>query len=199
MSDPTRREAIGALAALALVAPLACTPEEASNARAALRQNRSTGQPYQPRFFTAEEWERVRVLVDMILPADERSGSATDAEVPEFIDFVLTEGNDDSARTQVRGGLTWLDRECRERFNAGFLEATAEQRGQVLDDIAWPARAPAELSHGVRFFNRMRDLTASGFWSSQMGVEDLQYMGNVMNPGWAGCPPEQLEKLGLNS
>ena len=130
----------------------------------------------------------------MTSPKDERSGSATDAGVPEFMDFVMTdrpEGQD-----AVRGGLAWLDTECRRRFAKTFVACAAAERTAVLDDIAWPDRAKPELSHGVAFFNRFRDLTASGFWSSKMGVEDLQYIGNVAVTDWQGCPPAALEKLG---
>ena len=97
----------------------------------------------------------------------------------------------------MRGGLAWLDIECRERFAADFSDCSEEERRAVLDDIAWPAQARPELSHGVQFFNSFRNLTASGFWSSKMGVMDLQYIGNTALPEWTGCPDEQLRKLGL--
>ena len=98
----------------------------------------------------------------------------------------------------MRGGLGWLDIECEERFGTSFVRSTDAQRKQVLDDIAWPAKARPELSQGVAFFNRFRDLTAAGFFSSEMGWKDLRYMGNVFNPGYAGCPPAALSKLGVN-
>ena len=108
----------------------------------------------------------------------------------------MVEG-DDAQRTAVRGGFAWLDAESRKRFDASFVSVTEANRLTILDEIAWPDRAPAELSHGVRFFNRMRDLTASAFWSSKMGVDDLEYIGNFMIPVWNGCPDEQLERLGV--
>ena len=99
----------------------------------------------------------------------------------------------------MRGGLAWLDRECAERFGKSFLDATEADRKALLDDIAYPAKAKArpELGPGVAFFNSFRDLTASGFWSSKMGVEDLKFIGNTFNPNWNGAPPEVLRKLGL--
>jgi hypothetical protein len=87
--------------------------------------------------------------------------------------------------------------ECQERFDKRFRECSAEQRTAVLDDIAWPQRAKPEFMHGVAFFNSFRDLTASGFWSSKMGVTDLEYTGNVMVPEWTGCPDAALKKLGV--
>ena len=170
---------------------------EAAQARAqtARREAAQRGTPFRPKFFTAHEYATVTVLADWIIPRDERSGSASDAGVPEFMDFMMI---DQPARqTAMRGGLAWIDHECEERYDKRFLECTAEQRTAVLDDIAWPRRAKAEFAHGVAFFNSFRDLTASGFWSSKMGVQDLQYTGNTMVPEWKGCPPEALRKLGL--
>src|SRR2546422_203943 len=73
----------------------------------------------------------------------------------------------------------------------------AAERAAVLDDIAWPKKAKPAVGPGVAFFNAFRDLTASGFWSSKMGVQDLRYMGNVVVPEWKGCPDEQLKNLGV--
>ncbi|MGH8721307.1 MAG: gluconate 2-dehydrogenase subunit 3 family protein, partial [Burkholderiales bacterium] len=119
----------------------------------------------------------------------------TDAGVPEFMDFMLQER--ESMQAPMRGGLAWLDTECRRRFGNTFAAGTDAQRRAVLDDIAWPARAKPEYSHGVAFFNSFRDLTASGFWSSKMGIEDLQYLGNKFVREWTGCPPAALAKLGV--
>lgn len=152
-----------------------------------------------PKFFTAHEWRTVRTLVDYIIPRDERSGSATDALVPEYMDYLLAERDaSPAAQVAIRGGLGWLDGECRRRFKNTFVGATDSQRRKVLDDIAYPGRARPEMSHGVAFFNRFRDMTASGFYSSAMGWKDLQYIGNVANPGYDGCPPAALAKLGVS-
>jgi gluconate 2-dehydrogenase gamma chain len=131
----------------------------------------------------------------MIIPRDERSGAASDAGVPEFMDFIMIDKPDN--QKWMRGGLAWIDAQSTTRFGKPFADATASQREQILNDIAWPARAPATLSDGVTFFNRFRDLTSSGFWSSRMGVKDLRYIGNTFNPNWNGCPPEALAKLGV--
>ncbi len=139
------------------------------------------------------------MLADYIIPKDERSGSATDAKVPEYMDFLLSE-KDANVNTQIamHGGLGWLDNECRRRFQKTFIAATDAQRRQVLDDIAYPEKAKAEMSYGVAFFNRFRDMTASGFFSSAIGWQDLQYKGNVFNPAYDGCPPAALQKLGVS-
>lgn len=203
-SHPSRREALGMMAGAAagtgmdfdaLQAALADQARAGAHARAA-KAGAVAGQVYEPRFFEPGEWTALRMLVDLIIPEDERSGSATDAGVPEYIDFLMAEGDDGQA-VAVRGGFAWLDAASRNRFDAPFVGATDAQRRAILDDIAWPERAAESSSHGVAFFTRMRDLTASGFWSSRMGVDDLQYIGNFMIPVWNGCPDEQLERLGV--
>jgi gluconate 2-dehydrogenase gamma chain len=160
------------------------------------------GKPAAPRFFTAHEWATVRILADLVIPRDERSGSATEALVPEFIDFILEDPlaeprEREGVQTRVRGGLAWLDRECRGRFSKAFVECGGRERTAVLDDIAWPERARPEMGPGAVFFSLFRDLVASGFWSSRIGVEDLQYTGNTFVAEWKGCPPEVLAKIGL--
>lgn len=204
MTDVTRRDALKGVGAVSVAALLGFTPgtvERALHGMAALTpEGEATGQqqPYRVKFFTSGEWRTVRVLVDYIIPRDARSGSATDAKVPEFMDWLLADSEtSESSRVSMRGGLAWLNNESRKRFGRSFVAATDAQRRQILDDIAWPARAPAGMSQGVAFFNRMRDFTASGFFSSAMGWQDLKYIGNVSNPGWNGCPRPAMEKLGV--
>jgi len=200
MSKLNRRSMLQLLGAAPVAAGFTWTDAEAAQAATSAQAARKPAAaaakgPYTPKFFTAHEWATVAVLVDMIIPKDDRSGGATDAGVPEFMDFMM---NDQPNRqTAMRGGLAWIDVQCQDRYDKTFVDCTPEQRAAVLDDIAWPQKAKPEFSHGVAFFNSFRDLTASGFWSSKMGVEDLKYMGNVMVPNWSGCPPEALKKLGV--
>lgn len=200
MTDLTRREALAALAALPLAAafePAPGTPAaELLAVKEAVAAETASGAAWELKFFTPHEWETVRVLVDLVIPRDERSGSATDAQVPEFMDFFVDAYP--SMRLWMRGGLAWLDAESRSRFGKPFVEAAEGERTAILDDIAWPARARPEMSQGVAFFNRFRDFTSSGFWSTRMGVDDLQYMGNRGMATWDGCPPEALAKLGVS-
>jgi hypothetical protein len=155
--------------------------------------------PYVPKFFTAAEWKTASMLADYIIPRDERSGSATDAKVPEYMDWLMADKEaSESTRTGMRGGLAWLDLECSERFGKTFVKSTDAERRKVLDDIAWPKKARPDLSNGVAFFNRFRDLTAAGFFSSEMGYKDVKFVGNVFNPNWNGCPPEAMAKLGVS-
>ncbi len=193
--DLSRREVLALLAAL----PLAAATDPASLIARAWRhlQAHTTGSaPYTPRFFTPHEWRIVRVLADEIIPRDGRSGSATDAGVPEFIDFIMMD--QPYAQLPVRGGLHWLDTQAHARFSASFADCNSERRSALLDDIAWPARAHPAMSQGVAFFTTFRDLVASGFWTSKMGMADLRYMGNTVVHEWQGCPPEALAKLGVS-
>lgn len=196
----SRRDAVKLLGLAPLAGALHWSPDVASRALRSLARAAAageTGAAFVPRFFTRHEYATVRVLADLVIPRDERSGSATDAGVPEFMDFMLHE-SPELQRTAMRGGLAWIDTECSERWGKTFLGCTERERTALLDDIAWPARARPELSQGVAFFSAFRDLTASGFWTTAMGYRDLQYMGNVFNPGWRGCPPAALDKLGVS-
>lgn len=193
----SRREALGHMALASMAGAIAFTPADVAHAVRAIREDEAQATRYKPKFFTAHEYATVGILADLIIPRDARSGSATDAGVPQFMDFIMTDGTD-ARRLAMRGGLAWLDREARTRFSMrDFRRLTSAQRKQILDDIAWPKRAKPEHSHGVAFFNSFRDLTASGFWSSRMGVSDLGYIGNVFVAEWKGCPPNVLEKLGV--
>lgn len=199
MSDMNRRDALKVLGLAPLAASIGVAPGHLERATRAVARIEELGVAAAPTFFTPHEWATVRLLVDYIIPRDERSGSATDAKVPEFIDFLMADReSSDASRTQMRGGLAWLDNACQHRFGKSFVTATDAQRRQVLDDIAWPKKARPELNHGVMFFSRFRDLTASGFFSSQMGWQDVQYKGNLALPAWNGCPPEALKKLGVS-
>jgi len=200
-SDISRREIIKALGLVPLAGALAaCTSPETDRAARAAAGAPAAGAAGNAAFFTPHEYETVRVLVDYIIPKDERSGSATDARVPEFMNFILADEKttSDEGRTAMRGGLAWLDAECGRRYGATFVRASDQQRRGVLDDIAWPAKARPEMSQGVAFFNRFRDLTATGFYSSEVGYRDLQYMGNVARPQWTGCPEPALQRLGVS-
>jgi hypothetical protein len=197
--EMNRREAVQLLAALPFAAALTLPNADHEKAwRFVEKAQRlaTEGVPFAPRFFTAAEFRTVSILSDMIIPRDERSGSATDAGVPEFMDFMMIDRP--NGQTWMRSGLVWLDSQSNTRFKKSFADATVADREQIVNDIAWPARAPATMTDGVNFFNRFRDLTSSGFWSSRMGVKDLRYIGSTFNPDWNGCPPEALAKLGVS-
>jgi hypothetical protein len=184
---------IAAVPAAAALPPVILPPWIDRAARAA--HDAILAGDFDPRFFTPHEWRTVRLLVDIVIPRDERSGSATDAGVPEFMDFMLMERT--SMQEWMREGLAWLDAESQRRAGATFVEATAAQRTELLDAIAWPRNAAPEMADGVQFFNRFRDFTASGFYSSRVGVRDLRYQGNAFVGAWNGCPPAANRHLGV--
>jgi len=196
----SRRQAVGLLAALPLVGAIDLTPPALERALRAADEARTArdagGAAPAPKFFTAHEWRTVRVLVDYVIPRDATSGSATDAGVPEFMDFIM--GDKPSNQIWMRGGLAWLDLECQRRHGTTFVASTPAHRTAVLDAIAFPDKAPPELRAGVAFFNRFRDMTASGFYTTKIGIADVRYMGNVMRTGWDGCPDAALTKLGVS-
>jgi len=146
-------------------------------------------------FFTKEEMATITVLADIIIPRDDVSGSASDAKVPDFIEFIVKDMP--QHQTPMRGGLRWLDVESLKRFDKSFTALTAQQRLQIVDDIAYPAKAKPDMKQGVAFFNLMRNLTATGFYTSQIGVKDIGYMGNKPNQ-WNGVPDEVLKQYDLS-
>jgi hypothetical protein len=195
----SRRSALSLLAGAPAAAALVWTPAEAQQAHqhadAAQAQAAKQAVPFKPKFFTAHEYATVGVLVDLIIPRDERSGSATDAGVPAFMDFMMI----DQPRRQIamRGGLAMIDRLAMDRCGKRFVSATDRERRLLLDEIAYTSNPDRSLSQAVAFFSSFRDLTASGFWSTKMGVADLQYQGNVFVSEWTGCPDAALKKLGV--
>ncbi|HLW20444.1 MAG TPA: gluconate 2-dehydrogenase subunit 3 family protein [Cyclobacteriaceae bacterium] len=145
-------------------------------------------------FFTDEERKKIEILVDIIIPADETSGSANDAGVPDFIEFMMKDMP--GYQVPMRGGLKWLDFRADDHFQTTFLECSEEQQLQIIDEIAYPDNATADTEGGISFFNMLRNLTATGFFTSKIGFDDLGYVGNQPNV-WDGVPQEVLDKHGL--
>lgn len=146
------------------------------------------------KFFTAHEMATITVLGDIIIPKDDKSGSASDAKVPEFIEFIVKDIPDH--QLPMRGGLRWLDLQMLNRYNNPFTDCTADQQLQIVTEIAYPDKAKPEMQQGVAFFNRMRSLTATGFFTSKMGLDDIGYVGNRPNQ-WNGVPDDVLKQYGL--
>ena len=208
--DLTRRAALKVLGAVPLAGALVWQQQQQGAQQTPRQGHEAPNQPAtdtkQPapaprrnKFFSTREYRTVRVLSDDVIPRDARSGSATDAGVPAFIDANLAMPDTGvEARTAWRGGLRWLDAESRRRFGVAYAAATRAQRNQILDDLSWPDRVRPEMRHGAAFFARARDMIAAGFFSSAIGVKDLQYQGNMFIPVWNGCPEPALRKLGVS-
>jgi len=145
-------------------------------------------------FFNEHEMATITILCDIILPAEGVSPSASQVGVPAFIEFIAKDMP--YHQTPLRGGLMWLDSQAMKRFNKKFVECTQNQRIQIVDDIAYPEDAKPEFSQGAAFFNRMRDLTMTGFYTTEAGFKDLGYVGNKPNL-WQGVPKDVLDQYGL--
>lgn len=151
---------------------------------------------YRPKVFGPQEWKTVRVVSDRILPADDSSGSASEAGVPEFLDDWLDLQRGELV-TEIRYGLAWMDMECQRFFHKSFVDCTSGQQDQILDRIAYPHKASEEDIRAVGFFNRLRNLVLGGYFTSEAGIRVLPYLGNQPQTGWRGCPTQVLAKLGL--
>ena len=160
------------------------------------------------KFFTDHEMATITVLADIIIPKDDVSGSASDAKVPAFIDFIVQDMPDN--QVPMRGGLRWLDMECLKRYEKTFVDCNQQQQIEMVDDIAYPeieyqdekgnkvkkGRVKPGMEPGVSFFDLMRNLTATGFYTSEIGVKDVGYIGNTPN-NWNGVPDDVLKQHGL--
>lgn len=193
--------AVGSLAVGTLLAP-ACDDKKSTE------ENTKTGDGYgrtaeetdrdaelhKETFFTKDEMATITVLSDIIMPADDRSGSASDANVPEFIEFIVKD--QPRYQTPLRGGLRWMDMKSVKLFDKPFVDCTKEQQTALVDRIAFPQKQDPEMSQGVSFFQTMRNLVATGFFTSKMGIDDLGYQGNRPN-SWDGVPQDVLKQYGL--
>jgi hypothetical protein len=132
--------------------------------------------------------------VAIIIPKDDVSGSATEAGVPDFIEFIVKDMP--RHQTPMRGGLKWLDFQCMKLYTKAFSDCTPTQQIEIVDEIAFPEKAKPDMTQGVAFFNLLRDLTATGFYTSKIGLADMGYVGNKPNQ-WDGVPQEVLDQYGL--
>jgi len=144
---------------------------------------------YTPKFFPMHQYLTLSFLCDAILPKDEVSGGAVEAGAPEFIDLITSENEE--YQGILGGGLMWLDNFCADCYEHSFLECTSGQQKEVLDLIAYRknAQSDATLSQGIAFFAKLRLMTCDGFYTSKIGIADLQYVGNTALAEFPGCPP----------
>ena len=142
-------------------------------------------------YFTEHEAQTIATLCDIILPATDSAGSATDAAVPAFIEFIVKDLPNN--QLPLRGGIAWLDGLSRSRYHATFIDCTTDQQIEIIEDIAYPDpdKKKLDMAVGISFFDRIRNLTMTGYYTSQMGIKDLGYKGNVPNV-WDGVPSEVL-------
>jgi gluconate 2-dehydrogenase subunit 3-like protein len=165
--------------------------EAAELAHQAVRREKAAAAAgkYTPKYFTLKQYETLSSLCDTIIPKDENSGGAVEAGAPEFIDLLSSEN--EKFQLALGGGLMWLDNYCVDHYGKTYMEVSPDQRKQVIDLIAYRknAKSNPELHQGVAFFAHLRNMTCDGFYTSKIGIEDLQYIGNVTRSEWPGCPP----------
>ena len=144
---------------------------------------------YAPKFFAAHQFKTLQTLCQTIIPADADSGGAIEAGAPEFIDLLTSENTE--YQLKLGGGLMWLDSTCSDRYGALYLDCTPQQQKEILDQIAFRnnATTDARLSQGVEFFSFLRNMTADGFFTSEIGIKYLGYVGNAFLKEFPGCPP----------
>jgi len=144
---------------------------------------------YTPKFFSPHSYQTLCALCQAIIPPDEKTGGALEAGAPGFIDLLTSENQE--YQLTLGGGLAWLDSTCSDRYGKAFLECAAAQQKEMLDQIAYRANAAkdAALGPGVKFFAFLRDLTTDGFFTSEIGIKYLEYIGNDYLAAFPGCPP----------
>ena len=204
--DSLKALGFGTLSATALLE--ACKTPDNNNAPAATTDSNAGTPGRQPaeldrekklmadKYFTEHEMATITLLADIVIPKDDKSGSASDAKVPEFIEFIVKDIPEH--QLPMRGGLRWLDLQSLNRYGKTFVASSSAQQIQLVDQIAYPQKAKPEMQQGVAFFNRMRDLTATGFFTAEMGVKDLGYAGNSPNK-WVGVPADVLKQYGMEN
>ncbi len=193
----SRRDLFNIIGAVPVLATAAVAAETHAGHHAMPAAPAGNNGPYQRKVFDDHQWRTVHVLCDLIIPADDRSGSASQAGVPEYLDdwiaFRTAQDLNENLQAQIMGGLMWLDRESNRLFEKDFASAAPDQQKQILDRVAYPKKATKEDRPWALFFSEFRSLTVSGFFSSKAGVADLPYLGNTAVAEWKGCDPKVWE------
>jgi hypothetical protein len=145
-------------------------------------------------FFEANELDTIKILANLILPPNE-NGTIEEAGVVEFIEFMAKDVPE--FQVKLRGGLMWLNGHCNSKYNTVFVNCSEDQQRAVLDRIAYPDPNADEQVHEVQFFSLMRNLVMTGYFTSEVGIKELDYKGNTPN-NWDGVPQEVLEEHGLS-
>lgn len=147
----------------------------------------------QETFFSDPEKEQIRVLANLILPPNDQ-GTIEEAEVVPFIEFMAKDFED--FQLDIRGGLMWLNAQANQAFGQNFISCGEANQKSILDRIAHDIPEQEEQPMEVNFFNLMRNLVLTGYFTSKVGIAELGYQGNSPNV-WDGVPQEVLDDMGL--
>ena len=165
--------------------------EAAEYAHRIVRAERAAAknQAYAPKFFSAHFYKTLQSLCQTIIPSDQDAKGAIEAGAPEFIDLITSENKE--YQVALGGGLMWLDNTCLDRYGSAYLDCTPAQQKEILDLIAYckNAKQDPSLGQGIEFFGFLRKLTADGFFTSEIGIAYLGYIGNTFVKEFPGCPP----------
>ena len=187
----SRRDVLKSLAmGAAATSVLRTIPAQAAEyAHRMVAAEKAATKVYAPKFFAAHQYKTLQSLCQTIMPADTDSGGAIEAGAPEFIDLLTSENT--AYQLTLGGGLMWLDGTCSDRYGNVYLDCTPQQQKEILDQIAYRnnATADAQLSQGVEFFSFLRNMTADGFFTSEIGIKYLGYIGSAFLKEFPGCPP----------
>jgi hypothetical protein len=140
---------------------------------------------YTPRFFSSEEYTTIERLTEMIIPSDGTAG-AREAGVAEFVDFMIS--SDPSMQYPMRYGLTWLDAHARKKHGNAFRALPDDQQTGLLQTLAYKEKYEAGDEEGREFFDRIREYTVMGFYTSRIGLEALDYPGLKIYTEVPDCP-----------
>jgi hypothetical protein len=146
-------------------------------------------QVYAPKYFSPHAYKTLQALCQSIIPSDDDAKGAIEAGAPEFIDLITSENQD--YQLALGGGLMWLDNTCVDRYGKVYLDCTPAQQKEILDLVAYRKNAKQDpsLGQGVEFFALLRKLTADGYFTSEIGIAYLGYIGNTFVKEFPGCPP----------
>jgi hypothetical protein len=184
--DVLKTLAMGAVASSVLrVIPL----QAAEAAHHMIAAEKAATKAYAPKYFSAHEYKTLQTLCQSIIPPDANSGGAIEAGAPEFIDLLTSENKE--YQLTLGGGLMWLDETCSDRYGKLYLDCSPEQQDELLDKIAYRRNAMVDpsLSQGVAFFSFLRNMTTDGFFTSEIGIKYLGYIGSAFLKEFPGCPP----------
>jgi hypothetical protein len=187
----SRRDVLKSLAmSAAATSVLRTIPAQAAEyAHHMVAAEKAATKVYAPKFFAAHEYKTLQTLCQTIIPADADSGGAIEAGAPEFIDLLTSENIE--YQVKLRGGLMWLDSTCSDRYGKAYLDCSPQQQKELLDQIAYRNNALTDLSlsQGVEFFSFLRNMTSDGFFTSEIGIKYLGYIGSAFLKEFPGCPP----------
>ena len=134
-------------------------------------------EPYVPRTLTADQFQLVRAIAEHIIPETDTPGAAA-ARVDAFVDMMLTDFFTDAARHHFLAQLDTVDARSRAVVGNGFRESEPEDQVRVLEVLDAEAyRADAAREDGAPFMQTMKELTVSGYYTSEVGqTEELRIM-----------------------